>query len=331
MLAVPGAWAGQPHFEAAVDLKSYYTSNLYHVSEKREDQFDTKNGPGERFHGMEGPGDFVFVPGLDLTWQWDVGKKRDLEVSFGADYFIHARNTIANYLKLGGLLAYDLTRRDTVSLDVDFVPERFWKNLSLEDPSTHLKIFEEARYRHIGLAPHYLHEWNKDWATGIEYQYATRDYEDPFHDRDRRGHTVMGLVAYNGFKHLDVDFFAGYNATATPTGVEFGIPVDRSFEELILGGRLCFHLPDHWKAKVGTKYRIRNYTTDTEADTTYFDRRDNTWTLDTEVGRKLGKDLYIAVLAGYGHRTSNRSDPTITADQVGYTEYRLGLTAEWAF
>ncbi len=330
-LGAPLVSAASPDWEITPHVTSYYTSNLYHESEKHMDQFDTKNGPGERFHNMEGPDDFVTIPGIGLTWKWDLGKKRDLKASFDADYSIHARNAIANYLQLSGSLDYDLTRRDTVGVGVDFIPERFWKNLSLEDPITHEKTFAEARYQKLKVAPHYMHDWNKDWSTGVEYEYGTRDYEDPFHNRDRRGHTVMGLVEYNGFKGIGINFAGGYNTTKTPTGIEFGIPVDRSFNEVILGGAIHFNLPGPWKAKIGTEYHIRDYTTDVEEDTTYFDRRDNTWTIDGELGRKFGKSMYVALLAGYGHRTSNRSDPTVTADEVGYTEYRIGLTAEWPF
>ena len=178
-----GTEAKEPDFDVEVGVKAYYTSNLYRVTEKQEDQFDSKDDPGERFFDMEGPEDFVTRPGADLNWKWDVAKKRDLEFSLGADYYVHARNTIADYLRLQTNLAYDLTRDDRVGLGFEFLPDRFKRNLSLQDPGSGNKIFDRADYQQMSVAPRYSHDWNKDLSTGIEYEYSDREYDSPFENR----------------------------------------------------------------------------------------------------------------------------------------------------
>ena len=69
-LGVSAAIADEPKFDADFEVETYYTSNLYHVAEDRKDQFDTRDGPNERFHDMVSPDDFVTRPGLDLKWEW---------------------------------------------------------------------------------------------------------------------------------------------------------------------------------------------------------------------------------------------------------------------
>lgn len=330
-LGVSTAKAGTPDFDIEIGLKSYFTSNLYHVAEERADQFDSKDGPGERFHDMAGPEDFVARPAFDLTWQWDIGKKRDLEISFGADYYLHAHNAIANYLELDGAMAYDLTRRDKLGLAAEFIPDRFRKNLSLEDPDTGLKVFDRADYRQIKLAPRYIHDWNKDWTTGVEYEFSQRDYEVPFDNRDRDRHTVTALVAYDGLKRTDIAVGVGFSSTETPIDTEFGVKVDRSYDDLFVKFGVEFDLRHHWEAKLGTKYRVREYTTNERADTARYGRTDDLWMVDAEVGKWLQEDFYVGVLAGWARNDSDREDDTIESDEVGYEEYIVGLVAEWRF
>ncbi len=325
------AIAGGPDFSAKADIETYYTSNLYHVSERREDQFDSQNGPQERFHDMSGPDDIVTRTGLDMEWQWQVAKKRDVGISFGGDYYFHARNAIADYLRVKGALAYDLTRRDEVKLTLEFIPDRFRKNLSLEDPVTSNKIFEPASYEQFSVCPRYLHDWNKDWSTGVEYEYLDRNYDNPFENRDQDRHTVAGLLGYGGLKRVDITLEAGMTKTDTPKAAEFGVEVDRSYDDRFVGLKIDFNLRQNWQAELKTKYRSRDYTTSEQADGARYDRRDDLWSVNAEVGKKITKKLSAAILAGWIQNDSDRQDPTVESDEVGYDEFIFGLTAEWKF
>ncbi len=325
------AFAGDPDINIDVGVKTYYTSNLYHVSEKREDQFDDKDGQDERFHDMESPDDFVTSPGFDITGKWDIAKKRDLEISFGADYYLHAQNTIADYLRLQAGMAYDLTRDDKINLGFKLIPDRFRKNLSLEEPDTGDKIYRRADYQQFNIGPRYMHDWNSDWATGLEYEYSDRNYESPFENRDRERHTVVALVEYDGLKRIDISLGVGLSTTQTPKNSEFGIEVDRSNDDIFTELEFDFNLPHRWEAKFGTKYRHRNYTSDEPADTARYNRVDDLWALGVEMGKWLNKDFFVAFEAGWALNDSNRDDPTVEADEVGYEEYTIGINAEWQF
>jgi len=325
------ALSGEPDVKVEVGLKSFYTSNLYHVSERREDQFDDRDGPDERFHDMESPDDFVINPGVEVSWKWDVAKKRDFEISFGADQYIHAQNTIADYLRLQAGTAYDLTRNDKINLGVELIPDRFRKNLSMEDPDTGSKIFRRADYRQISFGPRYMHDWNKDWKTGIEYEYSKRDFESPFENRDRKRHTLMALVGFDGFKRIDVTLGTGYSTTRTSRNTEFGVEVDRSYDDIITELGLAFNLPHKWEASLGTKYRRRDYTSNEPADDGHYNRSDDLWTIEAEIGKWIRKDFFLALETGWTRNDSNRNDPTIEPDEVGYEEYTVGINAEWRF
>ncbi len=326
-----GAQAKDPDFNVDVSVKSYYTSNLFHVTEERKDQFDSKNGVDERFHDMKGPDDFVTRPGIDLEWKWDVAKKRDFEISLGADYYVHARNTIANYLRLQGAVAYDLTRDDELGVDAEFIPDRFKKNLSLEDDDTGDKIFRRADYQQFSVAPWYLHEWNKDWSTGVQYEYSSRNYDSPFENRDRQRHTITALVQYGGFKRVDIGLGVGYSMTDVAESTEFGIEVDRSYDDLLGELQIDLNLPHRWEAEFGVEYRNREYGSNEPADTAHFDRSDDRWALSASVGRWVRKDLFLALELGWALNDSKQVDTTIEPDEQGYEEYRIGLTAEYQF
>lgn len=325
------AQARDPDFNIDMSVKSYYTSNLFRVTEEREDQFDSKDGVGERFHDMKGPDDFVTRPGIDLEWKWDVAKKRDFRISFGADYYIHARNTIADYLCLQGAVAYDLTRDDEVGLGVEFIPDRFRKNLSLEDEDTGDKTFRRADYQQFSIAPWYLHDWNKDWSTEVQYEYSNRSYDSPFENRDRECHTVTALVKYAGFKRVDIALGVGYSTTDIPQSTEFGIEVDRSHDDLLAELEVDLNLPHRWEAEFGVEYRNREYASNEPADTGHFDRSDDRWTVEASVGRWVRKDLFLALELGWALNDSARVDKTIEPDEQGYEEYRIGLMAEYQF
>lgn len=325
------AKAKDPDFDGDLSVKSYYTSNLFRVTEEREDQFDSKDDVGERFHDMEGPDDFVTRPGIDLEWKWDVAKKRDFEISFGADYYIHARNTIADYLRLQGEVAYEVTRDDEVGMEVELIPDRFKKDLSLEDEDSGDKIFRRADYQQFSVAPWYLHDWNKDWSTGVEYEYSDRTYDSPFENRDRERHTLMGLVEYTGFKRVDLTLGVGYSMTDVPKSTEFGVEVDRSYDDFLAELEIDLNLPHRWEAQFGVEYRNREYGSNEPADTARYDRSDARWALSASLGRWVRKNLFLALEADWRLNDSERVDATIEPDQQGYEEYRIGLTAEYKF
>jgi outer membrane protein assembly factor BamA len=331
LLLVPKISIGKPDLDIELHANTYYTSNLYHVSDKREDQFDSKDGPGERFHDMEGPDDIVTCVGFAIGWQREVAEKRDLALSLGTDYSLHARNSIANYFEINGALTYDLTRNDTVRLKAAFIPDRFRKNLSLEDPDTGAKTFARADYQQIDVSPRYLHEWNKDWSTGVEYEYSQREYDDPFGNRDRDCHSLAAIVGYEGLTRTDILLTAGFCTAETPTDVEFGIETDRSYEDWFAELEVKFDLPHHWEAEVGVEYRNRAYTTDVKADDAHYDRTDDLWAFDVEVGRQIRKNIYAGLQLGWARNDSDRTDDTVESDEVGWEEYRVGLVAEWTF
>ncbi len=249
-----------------------------------------------------------------------MGSTHDLDITFGT-----------GYLNLDNSLDCDLTLRDRVGVAMAVIPEQSWGSLSFQTPERYDEVSGAARHRRLNVAPHYVHQWNKDWLPGAEYEYANWDCESLFHNHVGWGHTVTGFVEFGGFQNMSIDFGVGFNTTRPPAGTEFGLEVGRSFTEVIVGTGLRFDLPRHWKAKIGTEYHLRDYTTDLQPDSAYLDRRDNLWTIGAEMGRRFRNHLRVELQAGYGHRDSNRSDPAVAADEIGYAEYMVGLTGEWPF
>ena len=312
------------------ELIGTYTDNLYRVQRRREDDFD-RNQPGEQFYEMEGPGDFVTEASVAPFHKWDLGEGRDAKASIAAGYAFHVQNAIANYFFIEGSGGYDVSRDDTLSVEAEIIPRRFKKNYSIRDDAFGNRFYEHAYYWEIEPAVGWRHEWTERWKTDLAYEVGVRRYLAPFSNRDTTWHGPELIVSHD-FGRVEVGLGAGAAFATTPSGLEFGVPVDRSYNDVRMLAEGEVNLPAGWSVGAEAEYRIRNYTTDEPANDTYFERTDQRWTFTVEGKKRFGEVFSLLVLAGLVDNATNRQDhPNVDPTDLGYEELFLGIGAEATF
>ncbi len=325
---------GGARVKLSTPLDASFTSNLFHVQDRRLAAFDSHRDPGQRFDGIDALWDVVLRPGARATVDLSLGRKRDVELGVGADYFLHQNNGIADYLKLQAEGTCDLTRHDQAKVEAKYVPRRFSKNHHPPDDATN---FEHDYVTELEVAAKYDRKWSHAVATRIEYRFQQEANDDPFQDRDQIGHEGRASLLVGLSKGSRILVGGGLGVYTAAGGNELSglalqpIFVDRSFREIvILGG---FHLtPSPMVGFDGNvEVRTRTFTTGVEADTTYFDRLDRRLKLELGLTRKIGRSFSLEAFAGWTRNYSNRSDPNLTAEEAGYQEIVLGGAATWRF
>lgn len=324
-----GASATGPHLGLGVHVDIVYTSNLFRYQNRRLSDFRAGNqtGPAERFYRLKGPEDVVTTPGADVLMSWKHSDKRDTALSVGASYTLHARNPIANYLTLVGELGYDLTQRDTLSLETEFIPSRFKKNYASGEPAG-IRFYERADYLKWSGEVAYEREWSKPWSTELAFGVGMRRFDDPFANRDGNSFAGRLGVEHDPWKRLTLAATLEIGRTLTADGVELGIRVDRAHFDLEPAFGATLDLPSRWEVEAGVAYRWRSYTTDESTDGVHFDRLDRRLALEGSVGKGFGKTFTLALEASYDDSNAGRVDPADDADEFGYEEFRVGLSAE---
>lgn len=318
-----------PDFDAKAKLKSYVTDNLYRVDDDEKDEFDSEDGPDEQFHDMEGPEDVVVRPGIALDWKWKIAKKRKFTVSLDADYTFHALNSIADYWKYKSELTYDWTRKDEIGIEARYIPDRFRKNLSFDDGGT--KVYRAAYYRQVDFTPWYVRKLNKDWQAGGEYKFSRRTYDSPFGYRDWDRHTGSVFTSYVLWDRLKITADAGASTTIVDKSQEFGVKVDRSHDDLLFGLKVDIDFPHKWEAKIGSEYRFRDYSSDEPEDDSHYEQSDERLVFEAELGKWIGKNLFMALETYYTHKISSGEGSLIESEEPVYNELRAGVSINWKF
>lgn len=142
---------------------------------------------------------------------------------------------------------------------------------------------------------------------------------------------ATALIVCDWFGAADIAWGLEFGTTTMPLDSEFGVKVDRSYNDLFVKLGVTFDLRQRWRAKLGTKYRVRECTTNGRADTARYERTDDFWAIEAEVGKWFRKDLYFGVLAGWARNDSDHRDVTLGSDEAGYEEFIVGLVAQWRF
>jgi len=309
--------------EAAGEASTSFTSNLFKEQNRRVDDFDSKNDPGERYYGMEGPSDLVTRLELEGGIEHKLGHKRKLEAVVSGEYFVHARNAIANYAELGAKVSYDITRRTELELTAGLVPRRFHKNYAARLDGAGGKVFEKA-YAMTGEAGAELeHHWSGWRATGA-YDLLVQRFEDPFENRDRTGHDVTIEVGREVTDRVVVGGAATGGVATTPGLVELGVAVDRSYWQAGAGGFAEADLRHRWKLEGELGYRMRQYTTDVVMDDAHYQRVDHRVKTDVTAEKTFGKRWTLLLEGGWTEQLSDRSDPALDTDEAGYRELVIG-------
>jgi len=309
-------------FELRSRITTKYTNNLFKVRRAWENQFSIKNEPGQRFEGLAGPEDQVSRVAIDARMKWKLRKKRSFDVFAHVDYNSHLRNPIANYLFLDAGIAYDISKHDHLQLYVDYIPNRFKKNYKVQIPAG--KTFNPAYYFEFEAGIRYKRDWNKKWSNVFGYGLATREFEAPFTNRNRTAHRFTMQSNHDLFRKVDISFGAAYTAAFTPSGMEFGVTSDRSFNNLVFKTKLDLDLPKHWDVSAGVKYRIRDYTTNVRADEARYARKNARWSATFEVKKRLWKRGLLVLDALWMLNQTNKDDNEIDPDIAGYRVFSVG-------
>ena len=110
-----------------------------------------------------------------------------------------------------------------------------------------------------------------------------------------------------------------------------GTPVDRSFEERLLEQGFAVNLRKKQELKILLQYREREFTTPFAADLGRFGREDTRVRVDVSYGKRLTKKLSVRAQVGLTENDSDRIDPTVPTDEVGYEEITAGVGLGYKF
>jgi hypothetical protein len=300
-----------------------YTSNLFHVQDRRVAAFEAHRDPGQRFHGMGAIWDLILRTGLRAAVELPIDHRRGVELGLGASYALHLNNGIADFFQAATWAGWEPTRYDEFRASATVAPHRYRKNFRGPDGLR----FEPAYARELELAARYDREWSAAIATRLEYLLDQSAYDAPFHNRDALAHGARVALAIG--KRSRVEVGGGIGISTSPGEVEQGIVVDRSFREGALSARVRLE-PSHSAAiDASCEFRIRDFTTSVSQDLTYFDRTDRRVRAEFTVSKKLGSGFSLSPFAEFTRNYSDRSDPNLGADEAGFVELVAGARLAW--
>ncbi len=311
------------------DLSVVYTSNVWREQSRRLDDFASKDDPGERFEDMEGPADIYAQPAIGIDWSRKVASKRRLKLSAGGEFVAYARNSIGDYATLDVAGSYDLTERDHVSLEIESIPRRFKENYFNDVGGN--RVFDRAYYMEVAPELGYRRGWGHHWFTELTYELSLRKFEDPFPHRDTTTHEFELLVGRKLSDRVTVALGPEAAFAHVDHHMEFGADVDRSHRDIGGVGDLEVNLRHGWAGELEVKYKHKAYGSEDPLDDSHYQRHDEALYLDAEMEKRMTHTWYLTGLGGFTVVKSNRDDPTIDADDVGYTELVVGLGGKAKF
>ena len=327
-----GTTPAAPKTSLSGEAKVKYTSNLYNLSDEKEELIDVENAPGERFFGMQGPEDLLYIIGGDATLRWKLKKKCYAKAFVGAKGTYHQDNAIADYERVKGGASADVTRHDNLKLSAYAVSDRFKKNY--ESSKDH---FEPATYDEDGVRLRYLRTINKDWVAGIAVSQSARTFNDPFSPRNRDSEAVVVYTELDVRKGVTLALGAG--SLQAQTGVEtivkkkYSYPRDRSFDQEHVEASVHLKCPQGWRASVGALFTTKEYTSSEPLDTLYNGRVDDIVKYAASLARKVRDNVAVVVEVSLTEKQSNRVDDGDSEDdeEVNYETAAFGAAVEITF
>ena len=326
-------WQAAPALAVGSDyqagVESEYTDNLFHESDQRLDQFDSRTGPGERFENMESESDLVTRVSAGATWRWKLRSKRRFSLGVKGAYFFHLENDIADYSRFGLNLSYSPTKRDRIYLRLDGIPDRFKKNYRFTIGA--LDTFDAAYYSQSNITLGYERDLKKNWSLGVDYRARERRYDDPFGDRDYDGDYLTLFTGYRLGRDVRGVTELMVGATDSNLGLDDGVIIDRSYDVVQLIQEFHFSLPARTRLTLRAAYREKDYTTDVTADGGRHNREDQRLQLRLQLRKKIGKNKILTFTTEWLDSDSDREDPTVETDEVGYEEFIAGVRFTYRF
>jgi hypothetical protein len=312
-----------------LDARSEYTNNLWHESQQRLDQFDDLQDPGQRFYRMPSPWDLVTRLQATGSFLWKYSGKRRLSLDIEGAYFFHVKNSIANYGRFNSGLSYSPGKRDLIYLVLDFIPDRFKKNYRVEAGGGNL--FLPASYEQEDISLGYQRRIKKKWTLGAEYRHRRRRYEPVFSARDQDGDYLLIFTDYQPGKTVDGATNLTIAVIESGQGLDQGIVIDRSYDMMQIGQEFIFRLSKKLRLQAHGDFRRKDYTTGVQEDGGRYNRQDDRIRLGLNLRRYFGSNMVLGFYATWIDSNSDRTDPTVQTDQVGYKEVVAGARFTYLF
>lgn len=306
------------------ELRGEYSSNPFHVDERRLPDFDTDAGPGERFYEMKGPGDYELVPRLSLGTRYRFTRRQDAEGSVFFEYHRRLRTGLASYFAAGLGAGVEATRRDRLRADFTLVPRRFHKNYRADGVDGDAP-FSHAYYAQYSPRLRYAHAFSKSFSAELSYRLKLRRYESPHVNHDKNVHELGFGTEHELGDRLTLSPGLRVAATNTPNRVEAGgFPVDRSHRDLTPELGVYLDLPHRFDLGLLLEYRWRRYSTREELDEARYHRKDRRPEIHVEARKRWSWGLSVGADAGWLNNHTNRNHPDYTAEELAYREYTVG-------
>lgn len=326
MILSPWAIAGAKT-DLRGDIRTGYNDNLFRLSDEQIADFDGERDPGERFFGLEDPKDLVTSARLRWDAEWKRGKKRNIELMLLAAYTLHQKNDISDYPEAAMRLRWQASKRSDVYVRLDGVFDRFWENYRI--PSS--LLFAPASYDQLDATLGYAREIRKHSSWSLELRHRDRGYAAPLKSRDRTGAYGRLAISYRLAKRIHGQTGLEIGKVDVDPVVDFATLVDRSHDQQLIDQRFRFKLPAKFSLETAIQYRVRDYTTSNSADLARFNREDSRWRTRITAEKSLGKKLDFVARATLTDNDSDRLDPTVEADEVGYEQKTFDLGLRYAF
>ena len=303
------------------DLRTDYTDNFYRLTDEQIADFNQEQAGGERFFNMDDAEDLVTRVRLRGDLDWRLDKKRKLRLSLRGSYIFHLNNDIADYPRLESWVRWDVTKADELYGRIEAVFDRFRKNY--REPST--TVFVPAVHDELDATIGYSRKVSKRLRVGGELLHLDRKFDEPLASRDRTGDYLRVFTTYGKAKAVKGETSLEVGRVDFDPVLDFGVVVDRSYDQLRIDQEFRFKLRAKSWLQALVQYRFRSAKTNNPLDEARFDREDTRWRAELSVGKKLRKGLLLEGRVRFTDNDSERLDPTIEADEIGYQEARVGV------
>lgn len=319
----PQICGSQPSRASGLDVSfsSVYSSNPFNLKDEWIQVFDSQRSANDRFAGLETPWDFVSRLKMDASTRWKSAQKRRLNLGGSVSYRRYHQNSIASYVEFGMQTQLRVAKHDRTKLSARWIPDRYKRNY--EHPDLTTDDYLSVHYGQYELELSHSRRVAKNWRLGFGIEHAGRDFDPLFSTRDRALYSAGVEVERRLSKRAALTLASAWAAASSPTGIEDGVEVDRSFNEARFAAQLESRAGS-WKAEFASTLRLRTYATNNAADVSRFDRNDTYWGVSTKWSRRLGLRQKVHVTLAYSSKTSNRPADLDDPDAVPYHRVLVG-------
>lgn len=313
-------------FGAKGAFSATYRSNLFHIANRRLDDFHIDNTANERFHNMNSPWDMEMKITLFGWWKTKIAKKQYFKIRVKPAFIFYAQNNIAKYIEIPLIADLDISKRDNLAFCVELIPSKFKKNYR-EDGVGGSGPFLPAYYTQFYSHLNYSHRWSKRWRSELGYSFRIRQFAQTFKNYNQTFHEVLLQSKHRLHKRISLHGAVGLGLATSPKLTEAAhFNVDRSYQNIRMEINTLFNLPRRFEMGLETVYRLRLFTTTEADDDARYQRLDHRPEIHVYGQKGLGEHFAIKLGGGYLNNLTNRNHPNYENDELGYQEFLVSLS-----